>query len=111
MAENAVGNSTLSDEEKRAYVRSTRRFDLRNLLGALFGFYGVIVTILGILNGTADNKQTGGIDINLWAGLGMLVLGVLFILWQRWAPVPEEDILKTLEHEDEVKAEGEGRGL
>jgi hypothetical protein len=111
MAENAAGNSTLSDEEKRAYVRSTRRFDLRNLLGALFGFYGVIVTVLGILNGTANNKQTGGIDINLWAGIGMLVLGVLFLLWQRWAPVPEEDILKTLENEDEVKAEGEGRGL
>jgi hypothetical protein len=111
MVENAASNSELSDEEKRAYVRSTRRFDLRNLLGALFGLYGVIVTILGIVNRTADNKQTGGIDINLWAGLAMLVVGALFFLWQRWAPVPEEDILKTLENEDEVKAEGEGRGL
>jgi hypothetical protein len=111
MVEKAAGNTTLSDEEKRAYVRSTRRYDLRNLLGALFVLYGVIVTILGIVNRTADNKQTGGIDINLWSGLSMLVLGVLFFLWQRWAPVPEDDILKTLEHEDEVKAEGEGRGL
>ncbi|MDQ1526890.1 MAG: hypothetical protein QOG18_1503 [Microbacteriaceae bacterium] len=111
MVEDTSGKTPLSDEEKRAYVRSTRRFDLRNLLGALFVLYGIIVTILGIVNGAADNKQTGGIDINLWSGLAMLVLGVLFFLWQRWAPVPEEDILKTLEHEDEVKAEGEGRTL
>ena len=39
----------------------------------------------------------------------MLVLGGLFFLWDRLAPVPAEDILKSLESEDEERKVGEGR--
>ena len=45
---------------------------------------------------------------NLWVGVGMLVLGGLFFLWDRLAPVPAEDIVRNLEREDEEKQEGEG---
>ena len=98
----------LTDEE-RALVASTRRFDLRRILGALFVVYGLIVTIIGIVDYAADIDRTQGIAINLWAGLAMLVLGALFFLWDRLAPVPESDIVANLEAADEERAEGEAR--
>ncbi|MGN6742681.1 MAG: hypothetical protein ACTHJL_05205 [Amnibacterium sp.] len=100
-----------TEAEKRRLIASTRRFDLRRILGALFLLYGVLTTIVGIVDGAADLKKTGGIAINLWAGIAMLVLGVLFLVWDRLRPVPEEDIVKNLEQDDAnrtaAKAEGE----
>jgi hypothetical protein len=100
----------LTDAEKDAAVRSTRRFDLRRIIGGLFVLYGVIVLIVGLvdLGGDAETKMTGGIQINIWTGIGMLVLGGLFFLWDRLAPVPAEDIVRNLEREDDAKAAGEG---
>jgi hypothetical protein len=108
-SEKKVAN--LSDAEKDAAVRSTRRFDLRRIMGALFVVYGVIVLIVGLvdLGGDAETKMTGGIPINIWTGIGMLVLGGLFFLWDRLAPVPAEDIVRNLEREDEERAAGEGK--
>ncbi|BDZ51837.1 hypothetical protein GCM10025867_40780 [Frondihabitans sucicola] len=104
--------TTTPDAAERArLVRSTRRFDLRRLLGGLFLLYGIICTILGIVHGSSDLKQTGGIAINLWAGIGMIVLALLFFLWDRLAPVPEEDILGNLDREADEKAAGEGKQL
>jgi hypothetical protein len=100
----------LTDAEKDAAVRSTRRFDLRRIMGALFVVYGVIVLIVGLANlgGDTETKLTGGIQINLWTGGGMLVLGLLFFLWDRLAPVPAEDIVRNLERIEDEKAAGEG---
>jgi hypothetical protein len=113
MADNDDDRKTasLSDAEKDAAVRSTRRFDLRRILGALFVVYGVIVLIVGLvdLGGDSETKMTGGIAINVWTGIGMLVLGGLFFLWDRLAPVPAEDIVRNLEREEEERAEGEGK--
>lgn len=98
----------LSDEE-REVVRSTRRWDLRRILGALFVVYGVIVTIIGIVNMGADEKRTGGIAINLWAGLAMLVLGILFLVWDLTRPVPVDDIVASVQAEEDKRAEGEAK--
>jgi hypothetical protein len=102
----------LSDAEKRRIIASTRRFDLRRILGALFVFYGVIVTIVGLVQGAQDVAKTHGIAINLWTGVAMLVLGVLFFVWDRLSPVPEEDIVRSEEAEEDANAsarEAEGR--
>jgi hypothetical protein len=99
-----------TNEERRKLVASTRRFDLRRILGALFLLYGVVVTIVGLLQPGTDAQKTGGIAINLWTGIGMLAVGALFLVWDRLSPVPEEDIVKSLEHDDAnseaAKAEG-----
>lgn len=106
----AAGAKQLTDAEKEAAVRSTRRFDLRRIMGGLFVVYGVIVLIVGLvdLGSDVETKMTGGIQINIWTGIGMLVLGGLFFLWDRLAPVPAEDIVRNLEREDDEKAAGEG---
>jgi hypothetical protein len=95
--------------QKDALVASTRRFDLRRILGALFLVYGVIVTIIGIVNFSSDVHRTEGIAINLWTGIAMLILAGLFLLWNRLAPVPAEDILHSIDLEAEQREVGEGR--
>lgn len=64
-----------------------RLFDLRLIIGALFVLYGIVLTVLGFAASARDLARAGGIRINLWIGLGMLLLGVLFLVWARWRPL------------------------
>lgn len=65
-------------------------FDLRMIIGGLFLVYGVVCLIYGIVDYTAaDARRSGGINVNLWAGVGMLVAAVAFIAWTLWRPVDE----------------------
>lgn len=109
MPEKLSADRTPSAEERRRLIASTRRFDLRRILGALFLLYGVLVTIVGLVDPATDTGKTHGIPINLWAGIAMLVVGALFLLWDRLSPVPEEDIVKSLTAGDanETAAEAE----
>jgi hypothetical protein len=69
-----------------------RLFDLRMIIGALFCLYGVMLTITGILDGPAAIAKAEGVRINLWTGLVMLVIGVIFVVWDLASPeVPTED--------------------
>lgn len=67
--------------------RSTRLFDLRFLIGGLFTLYGLIVGVAGLFDSAAQLKKAGGIRINLWTGICMLALGLLFLAWARWRPL------------------------
>ncbi len=58
-------------------------FDIRILIGGLFTLYGVVLIIAGLVASEAEKQKAAGININLWMGLGMLALGVLFLLWWR----------------------------
>jgi xanthine/uracil/vitamin C permease (AzgA family) len=69
---------------------AAKLFDLRILIGALFTFYGIVLTIYGFFTSDAEITKSAGIHINLWLGLGMLVLGLLFLLWARLSPVVHE---------------------
>ena len=63
-------------------------FDIRNFIAALIGAYGLILTVLGLV-GTDQSQldKAGGLAINLWAGIGMLVAAGAFALWARLRPV------------------------
>ncbi len=78
---------------------STRRagaFDIRLVIALLLGVYGLVTTVLGIGFTTDEEiEKSAGVNINLWAGLGMLVVAALFVLWT-WlrplrVPVSEEE--------------------
>lgn len=63
-------------------------FDIRFIIGGLIGVYGIILTLLGLFRASDEELARGdGLNINLWAGLGMLVVGAAFILWARLRPV------------------------
>jgi cytochrome c biogenesis protein CcdA len=66
---------------------SNTLFDLRYLIGGLFTFYGVVLVIASFFVSTV---KSGGVNINLWLGLGMLILGVCFLLWARLRPLHVE---------------------
>ncbi|MFC4064748.1 hypothetical protein [Actinoplanes subglobosus] len=68
-----------------------RLFDVRRVIGGLFVVYGVIVTVIGVLDGPSELEKAQGVRINLWMGLGMLALGLLMLLWLRLNPPPEPD--------------------
>ncbi|HEY0778909.1 MAG TPA: hypothetical protein VGD56_13145, partial [Gemmatirosa sp.] len=59
--------------------------DLRLPIGGLFVILGLLLVGYGVA--TASNveqyAQAGGLNINLWWGLIMLVVGVLFLLLAR----------------------------
>lgn len=66
---------------------ASKLFDLRIMIGALFTFYGVALVIYGFFTPAADIAKAAGVHINLWLGVGMLVGGLLFLLWAKLAPV------------------------
>jgi hypothetical protein len=69
-------------------VASAGLFDLRYILALLFTVYGLVVTVMGIgFTSDADLQKADGINVNLWSGIAMLVVAVLFGVWARLRPV------------------------
>ena len=63
-------------------------FDVRTLIGGLLGVYGLILTCLGLFRATEEELAKGdGLNINLWAGIGMLVVAAVFLAWVRLKPL------------------------
>lgn len=67
-------------------------FDVRVIIGALIGVYGVILLVMGLVGDTAESK-TGGVNANLWAGIVMIVVSAIFLTWWKLRPivVPDTD--------------------
>jgi len=66
---------------------AARLFDLRSLIGGLFVLYGIMLIVAGSFTSKANLAKADHININLWMGIGMLILGMLFLLWWRLNPV------------------------
>jgi hypothetical protein len=63
-------------------------FDIRTFIALLIGAYGIVLIVMGLVsNSDADAAKTGGLNINMWAGLGMLTVAVAFQAWAMWRPV------------------------
>jgi hypothetical protein len=73
-------------ELERKSATAARLFDIRRIIGGLFVLYGVIVTVAGLMASDADLKKAENININLWTGLGMLALGLFFLVWLKLRP-------------------------
>ena len=69
---------------------ASKLFDLRIMIGGLFTLYGIALTIYGFFTTPEELAKAAGININLWLGLAMLVLGLVFLLWARLSPVVHE---------------------
>jgi hypothetical protein len=76
---------------KDPHDRSSQLFDLRLLIGGLFTLYGVMVGAAGLFDSANDLAKSDGLRINLWAGLFMLALGLLFLLWAFLRPLHHGD--------------------
>ena len=64
-------------------------FDRRSVIGLLFVVYGLVLTVLGLVGASAEDlAKAGGIALNLWGGLVMLVVGLGFFTWVWLKPPP-----------------------
>ena len=84
-----------SNTEKSASSSTGRRrisragaFDIRVFIASLIGIYGVVLVIVGLFfTGEAALARGDGLNINLYAGIGMVVVAALFLVWARLRPV------------------------
>lgn len=82
--------STEPDAESAPSSAASKLFDIRILIGGLFVLYGVMLTIAGFVVSDKARAKAAGININLWLGLGMLVVGILFLIWRALNPIKIE---------------------
>ena len=78
---------------------AARLFDLRILIGGLFVLYGIMLTVAGFFTSPEELAKASNININLWMGIGMLIIGGFFTTWWRLRPLrrdpPQPDATGT----------------
>lgn len=79
-----MSDKTETENSEKAHAAGA--FDIRNIIGALLGLYGVILALAGLL-GEHEPEKTGGVNANLWTGLGLLAVAAVFLMWARLRPI------------------------
>ena len=84
-----AGSSATSDTGNGSGEKhAAGAFDVRNVIAALIGFYGVVLVVVGLVdNGDEALEKTDGFNANLWVGLAMIVFALAFALWSRLRPI------------------------
>lgn len=82
LIDQAEGASDAKAEERFADL-----FDVRRIIAALFGVYGVILFVLGLFASDEDVERAQGFNVNLWVGLALLASAAIFMLWALRSPV------------------------
>jgi drug/metabolite transporter (DMT)-like permease len=74
-------------ETEPAPSSASSLFDLRTVIAILFGSYGVLLLIIAIVDTPQQElDKSGGIHMNLWSGIVMLVVAAVFFAWMRLRP-------------------------
>ena len=78
----------------------TQLFDIRNVIGAPLGIYGVVLTIAGFAPGLLREREKGadnnpvdlyfGTEANWWVGLALIAVAIVFFAWAMLRPVKVE---------------------
>jgi len=71
-------------------AQAANLFDLRRIIGGVFAILGLLLTILGLTESQAEIDKAAGVNINLWAGLGMLAFALFMIAWALLRPLGDE---------------------
>lgn len=85
-----IDPASASPEQRRTLLLA-KLFDLRTFIGALFLIFGVVVTIEGFVASPAAIAKAAGVNLSLWTGLSMLVVGAIFLVWMLTKP-PEVEL-------------------
>ena len=62
-------------------------FDIRVFIASLIGLYGIVLVITGLFQNDSELTKTDGVNLNLIAGIAMIVVSVAFLVWARLRPV------------------------
>ncbi|MEO8687872.1 MAG: hypothetical protein ABI611_06600 [Solirubrobacteraceae bacterium] len=85
-----IAESEQAEVDAQRAAKAARLFDIRRLIGGLFLIYGVILVVLGLGESDASIAKSADININLYSGLGMLVVSVFFIAWAMLRPLGDD---------------------
>jgi hypothetical protein len=96
----------VAETDNRA-ERAANLFDLRRIIGGVFTAWGVLLIVLGLFDSDEEIEKAAGVHINLYAGIGMLIVGLLFLLWAFTRPLGQE-IRKSEEASASTGSDGEG---
>lgn len=80
----------MSDTQRTGGRKTAGAFDVRTIIGALLGIYGLILLLMGIFAET-DPGKTGNVNSNLWAGIALLVVSAVFLAWWKLRPIVVAD--------------------
>ena len=84
MATDAEAPPEIDEETAR---KAANRFDIRRIIGGVFLVYGLILGVVGIIGSDAVKNKAAGVNVNLWTGLAMLVVGAMMVAWALLRPV------------------------
>jgi drug/metabolite transporter (DMT)-like permease len=73
--------------DAEAQARFADLFDVRRIIGGLFLLYGAILFVLGLGASEEDVERAAGVNVNLWVGIGLLVVGSVFWAWALKRPL------------------------
>jgi hypothetical protein len=85
-----IAKAEEAEMDAQRAAKAARLFDIRRLIGGLFLVYGVILVVLGLGESDKSIAKSADINVNLYAGLGMLALSVFFIAWALLRPLSGE---------------------
>jgi hypothetical protein len=88
------------ESTEEAESAAARLFDIRRVIGGLFTLYGVLVLGAGLFDGSNAKEKASGLDINVWTGLGMLVLGLGMLAWMALRPVDVRSVQQEMDESD-----------
>ncbi len=103
-ASNAHDDAGQPSTEARKHTAGA--YDVRTVIAGLIGLYGIVLTIMGLVADNADDRaKTGDWNANLWSGIVMIVVAVVFAVWLKLRPVVVDPV--ALEKEkDEGTSDG-----
>ena len=84
----AGGGTSGSAGGDGAGKRTAGIFDIRVIIGALLGLFGLILLLTSLFSDPqAQVARANDVDLNLWTGLSLLAAAAIFILWARLRPI------------------------
>jgi cytochrome c biogenesis protein CcdA len=87
----------VSDEQA---ARAANLLDIRRIIGGVLLVYGLLILGAGLFGSSSDKHQAAGVNVNLYAGIAILVGGAVFLVWAFARPFTEV----------EAREEGPGSG-
>ena len=85
-----ISEADQAERDAEHDARAANLFDVRRFIGALFVLYGAILFVLGLGASNADIDKAAGVNVNLWTGLAMLIVGALFLFWAFTRPLGKQ---------------------
>lgn len=66
-------------------------FDIRNVIAALLGVFGLVLIGVGIHDASAHNLAKAGGNVNLWTGIALVLIAAVFVIWALRRPVHTDE--------------------